>query len=114
SSAQPPAGIPIQEARSETNISYETGIKANLLDHRASLAFDVYYYRVKNQQLTAVGGNSNVSELVNAQKTFGRGAEIDLEIHPVTNLTFNFSGSFNYTKIDDPGLSTTVCFSCTV
>jgi iron complex outermembrane receptor protein len=111
---QPAAGIPIQEARSETNISYETGIKANLLDHRASLAFDVYYYRVKNQQLTAVGGNSNVTELVNAQKTFGKGAEIELEVHPVTNLTFNFSGSFNYTKIDDAGLTTAVCFACTV
>jgi iron complex outermembrane recepter protein len=111
---EPAAGIPIQEARSEKNISYETGVKGDVLEHRASFAFDVYYYHVKNQQLTAVGGNANVTQLVNARDTYGKGAEIELEAHPLTNLTLNFSGSFNYTKIDDPTLTTAVCFSCTV
>jgi iron complex outermembrane receptor protein len=110
----PAPGIPIQVARQEKNISYETGIKADLFDHRARLAFDVYYYDIKDQQLTAVGGAANESELINAQKTVGKGAELDFETHPLPNVTFNLSGSYNGTRIEDPRLSVATCFSCTV
>ena len=48
-SAGPPP-LPVQIARSEDNISYETGIKAEMFERRASIAFDVYYFNVSHQQ----------------------------------------------------------------
>ena len=73
------AAVPITVADAETIMSYEAGIKADLLNRRARVAFSVYDFDVKNQQLTVVGGNSNVNRLINAAKTKGRGAELDFE-----------------------------------
>jgi len=109
-SAGPPA-IPVQIARSEDNISYETGIKAEMFDRKASIAFDVYYFNVSHQQLTAVGGASNVTQLLNAEHTIGKGAELDFQVHPLTNLQVNVSGSYNYTRIEDPQLAVAPCFN---
>lgn len=71
--------MPITVADAETILSYEAGIKADLFNRRARVAFSVYDFDVKNQQLTVVGGNSNVNRLINAAKTKGRGAELDFE-----------------------------------
>ena len=106
----PAAGLAVQVAGSEKIISYETGLKADLLDHKARVSWDVYYYDVKDQQLTAVGGNSNTIKLINAQKTVGKGAELELELHPFAGLTFNLSGSYNDTRIEDPSLGVAPCF----
>jgi iron complex outermembrane recepter protein len=101
----------IQVARSENNISYETGIKADLFDHRARATFDVYYYDVSHQQLTAVGGSSNQTALINAAHTIGKGAELDLEAHLLPNLVLNVSGSLNDTRIEDKTLAVNQCFN---
>jgi iron complex outermembrane receptor protein len=101
---EPGAGIGIQVTRAETTISYEAGIKADLFEHKARVAFDGFYYDVSNQQLSAVGGGSNVTQLINATHTIGYGSELEFEAHPVSNLTFNFSSSLNITRIDDPSL----------
>jgi iron complex outermembrane receptor protein len=101
----------IQVARSETNTSYEAGIKAELFDRRARVAFDVFYYDVSNQQLTAVGGSSNQTALINAAHSIGKGAELDFEARPVPNLSVNLSGSFNQTRIDDKNLAVGPCFN---
>jgi iron complex outermembrane recepter protein len=106
----PAAGLPVQVARSEKVISYETGVKADLFDHKARLSWDVYYYDVKNQQLTAVGGAANTIQLINAQKTVGKGSELEFEFHPISNVTFNLSGSYNDTRIEDPTLAVAPCF----
>ena len=105
----PPLGI--QVARSEDNISYELGIKAQTADRRASVAFDVYYYDVSHQQLTAVGGTTNVVQLINAQDTIGKGAELELHLAPVPRLNLSLSGAYNYTRIEDPTLAVTPCFN---
>ena len=111
---EPAAGIPVQVAKAEKNISYEVGVKADLWDRKARLSWDVYLYDVKDQQLTAAGGAlTNVVRLLNAQKTIGKGSEFELELHPLSNLTFNLSGSFNQTRIEDPSLEVSPCFSCT-
>ena len=106
--------LPIQVAAPEDVTSYETGVKANLFDHRASLAFDVFYYDVEHQQLTAVGGTSNQTQLINAKRTIGDGAELDFKAHPTDHLTVSLSGSYNNTKIEDPSLNVGVCAQCTV
>jgi iron complex outermembrane receptor protein len=108
-SGPPPLGI--QVAASEDNISYELGIKAQTADNRASIAFDVYYYDVSHQQLTAVGGSTNVVQLINAQDTIGKGAELELHVAPVEHLTMSLAGSYNYTRIEDPTLAVAPCFN---
>jgi len=105
----PPLGI--QVANSEDNISYELGVKAETADHRAYLAVDIYYYDVSHQQLSAVGGASNVVKLINAQDTIGKGVELELQLRPLKNLNINFAGSYNYTRIEDPTLAVAPCFN---
>jgi iron complex outermembrane receptor protein len=65
--------------RPETNTSFEAGIKADLFDRRARLAFSVFSYTVKDLQLTAVGGAANANILLNAKKATGQGFELDLQ-----------------------------------
>lgn len=108
------ASVPITVADAETITSYEAGIKADLFQRRARVAFSVYDYDIKNQQLTVVGGDSNVTRLINAAKTKGRGAEFDFEGNVFTGFRVTAGGSYNYTRIDDPTLSVAKCAACTI
>jgi len=102
-------GLGIQTAPSETNISYETGVKADMFDHRARVALDAFYFHVHDQQITIVGGGvSDITQLITAKDTVGYGSELDFEAHPTPNLTFFASGSLNITRIEDPTLTTNV------
>jgi iron complex outermembrane receptor protein len=74
----------------------------------------VYDYTVKDQQLTVVGGNSNVNRLINADKTKGKGAEFDFEAAVTTALRVSAGASYNYTQIRDASLSVNKCAQCTV
>jgi iron complex outermembrane receptor protein len=98
----------------ETNTSYELGVKADLLDQSVRLNFNVYHYEVKDQQLTAVGGANNAVRLLNADKTVGQGAELDLQAYLTPNLLVTLGASFNDTEIKDDGISVGTCFACTV
>ncbi|WDS35094.1 TonB-dependent receptor [Pseudoxanthomonas sp.] len=104
----------VSTADSEKVISYEIGIKADLWDKRARLGFDVFRYDVDGQQLVAVGGAANTAILLNADKTIGQGAELDLEAYVADNLLVTLGSSFNDTRIDDPNLAVAVCVACTV
>jgi iron complex outermembrane receptor protein len=108
------ADVPITVADAETITSYEAGVKADLFERRARVAFSVYDYEIKNQQLTVVGGNSNVNRLINAAKTKGRGAEIDFEGNVFTGFRVTAGASYNFTRIEDPTLSVNKCAACTV
>ena len=95
------AAVPITVADAETILSYEAGIKADLFNRRGRVAFSVYDFDVKNQQLTVVGGNSNVNRLINAAKTKGRGAELDFEGFVTSDFKVTAGGSYNFTEIRD-------------
>ncbi|HBK46770.1 MAG TPA: TonB-dependent receptor [Xanthomonadaceae bacterium] len=110
----PSATAPLTVAEPETVDSFEIGIKSDLFDRRARISFDIYDFRVKNQQLTAVGGESNDVRLLNADKTKARGAEFDFEALLTPNLRVTAGGSYNWTRIEDPNVSVGVCGSCTV
>jgi iron complex outermembrane receptor protein len=107
-----PVGITVADA--ETITSYEGGIKADLFERRARVAFSLYDYDIKNQQLTVVGGNSNVTKLINAKKTAGRGLELDFEGLVTPDLRIGASTSYNFTEIRDPSLSLSKCAACTI
>ena len=99
----------VSTADSETVISYEAGIKADLWDKRARLGFTVFRYDVEDQQIIAVGGGSNIATLLNADKTRGQGFELDLEAYVIDNLLVTLGSSYNDTEIKDNSLAIPVC-----
>ena len=108
-------GDSISVADSETVLSYEAGIKADVWDRRARLNFSVFHYTVDDQQLTAVGGSTNFNTLINAAEATGQGFEADIEAWLTDNLFVTFGGSYNDTEIDDPNLYIAPCGGgCTV
>ena len=98
----------------ETNMSYEVGVKADLMDRIASIYFNLFHYEVKDQQLTAVGGTNNAVRLLNADKTVGQGAELDIQAYLTPKLLVTLGASYNDTEIQDDGISVGTCFACTV
>jgi iron complex outermembrane receptor protein len=101
-------------AEPETNTSLEVGVKADLMDRRAKVYFNVFRYEVKDQQLTAVGGANNAVRLLNAKETVGQGAELDFEAYLTPKLLVTLGASYNDTEINDDGISVGTCFACTV
>ncbi len=101
-------------AEPETNTSFEVGVKADLLNRAASVYFNLFHYEVKDQQLTAVGGASNAVRLLNADKTVGQGAELDVQAYLTPQLLMTLGASYNDTEIEDDSISVGTCFACTV
>ena len=98
----------------ETNTSIEVGVKADLFNRRASLAFDVFSYTVKDLQLTAVGGAANANILLSAKKATGQGFELDFRSYVTDQLLASVGVGYNDTKIKDKGLGVAFCAACTV
>ncbi|MBK9588763.1 MAG: TonB-dependent receptor [Sphingomonadales bacterium] len=94
---------------SETIYSYESGIKADILDGKGRINLNGFYYDLKNAQLTAVGGGVNANRLINAKKVRGYGFELDAEFKPSRNLLLTAGLSYNNTKIRDANLTTAAC-----
>ncbi|MEW6996902.1 TonB-dependent receptor [Colwelliaceae bacterium BS250] len=101
---------------SETINSFETGFKADVLDGRGRVNASVYYFEMEDQQLTAVGGESNSNTLLNADTTSGYGFELDTEWVLTDSIDATFNLSYNNTEIEDSGLEVAACGSgtCTV
>jgi iron complex outermembrane receptor protein len=112
------ASLPSDElvtvANTETVLSWEAGVKSDHFDHRLRIGFSLFRYTVHDQQLTAVGGDANVARLVNADKTVGQGAELDLEALLGENFLVTVGASYNDTEIKDKNLSVFQCAFCTV
>jgi iron complex outermembrane receptor protein len=96
----------VSVANTEKILSYEIGVKTNLMGSRARTNVSVFYYTMDDQQLTAVGGATNVNTLLNADKTTGAGFEADLEYLATPQLLLTAGLSYNKTEIDDPNLGT--------
>jgi len=108
-------GDTLSMADAETVTSYEAGIKSDLFNRRARVAFNVFHYAVKDQQLTAVGGQTNFNRLINADKATGQGFELDAQAYLSDQLLVTVGASLNATKIRDGNLAIAACGSgCTV
>lgn len=94
---------------SETNYSYEAGVKSNILNGMGRVNFATFYYTLKDAQLTAVGGGVNANRLINADKVEGYGFELDAELRPVPQLLLTAGLSYNHTEIKDANLTTAAC-----
>jgi iron complex outermembrane receptor protein len=105
----------VTTAKSEKTMSYEAGIKTLLLDHKLRFNFDLYYFKTKDLQLSAVGGLNNANLLLNADAVKGHGIEAELEARPVQGLTLTGGVSYNLAKIHDNNLTVASCAApCTV
>ncbi len=98
-------------ARSEVIDSIETGFKSELAENTLRLNADIYYYRIKNMQLTAIGGAGNFNQLINAKKGIGYGFETDLEWLAADNFLVTAGFAYNKTEFKDPNLAVPICGS---
>lgn len=102
-------------ADSEIVDSVETGFKSVFLENTARVDGSVFYYEVKDQQLTAVGGTGNVASLLNADKAVGYGFELDSEYFVTPDFVLAASVSYNHTELQDSNVAVPGCGGgCTV
>jgi iron complex outermembrane receptor protein len=102
-------------ARSETTMSYEAGVKSTLADGKLRFNLTGFYFSTDDLQLTAVGGVSNFTTLLNAAKVDGYGFEAELEAKPVQGLSLTAGLSYNQNEIKDPNAFVAGCgANCTV
>jgi iron complex outermembrane receptor protein len=85
-----------------------------LFDRKLRFNLDAYYFKTKNLQLSAVGGNTNANLLLNADAVKGSGFEAELEARPMTGLSLTGGLSYNHTKIHDPNLTVSACGATSV
>ena len=102
-------GDAVTMADTETILSLEGGTKLRLWQQRLHLNLGAFQYFMQDQQLTAVGGETNFNRLVNAEGTIGRGVEAELSFAPITSLEVSAGLSYNQTRIDDPNLAIQGC-----
>ena len=98
-------------ADSETIDSIEAGFKSDFANNRVRLNGAVFYYEVKDMQLSAIGGGGNFVQLVNADKGTGMGFELDGEFLVTDRLMVTAGLSYVDTEIEDDGLTVRACGS---
>lgn len=108
-------GDAITTADSETLTSYEAGLKSTLLNGRIVYNITGFFYKIDDQQLTAIGGAGNFNQLLNADQGEGYGIEAELDIILTENFTLTSGFSWNETEIQDETLTAGICAApCTV
>jgi iron complex outermembrane receptor protein len=105
---------PASAAKSETIMSYELGLKSELMDRRVRLNGAVFAYTIDDPQFSAVGGGSNSNRLINAKKGEAYGLELDSEFVVTPNFVVTAGYSYAHTKIKDSTLAVAPCAACTV
>ena len=98
-------------ADAETINSIEGGFKSDLLDDTLRLNAAAYYYQIDDIQFSAIGGGSNFTALVNADKGVGYGFEVDAQWLATEALTLTAGFSYNNTEIQDDTLTVQPCGS---
>ncbi|NIJ06530.1 iron complex outermembrane receptor protein [Sphingomonas vulcanisoli] len=87
-------------ATSETNTSWEAGVKTAALNNAVHFNVAGFYYTVKNIQLNGNDSNGN-GVLFNGNKGVGYGAEAELQARPTSRLSFTAGFSWLHTEIKD-------------
>ncbi|MEG3164053.1 TonB-dependent receptor [Sphingomonas sp. PB2P19] len=95
-------------AKSETILSWETGIKTKLLDDTLTLNGTIFGYRVSDIQLNGNDANGN-GVLFNADKADAYGFEGEANWRPTRNLTLGLGLSLLHSEIKDTRVYAQVC-----
>ena len=101
----------VSTAKPEVIHSFEAGFKSILMDSRLRFNAAAFYYEVKDQQFTAVGGTGNLIGLINADKGIGKGFEADATWAVSDNFNVTAGFAYNDTEIKDSALAVSVCGS---
>ena len=101
-------------ASSEKIMSYEAGLKSELLDRKVRFNLTGYYYTITDPQFTAIGGADNLVQLVNAEEGRGYGFELDSAFQVNPDFLITAGASWNDTEIQDETLAVGICAQCTV
>jgi len=108
-------GDTVSVADSEEILSVEGGLKSQLFNDRLRINLAGFYYTLSDPQLTAVGGQTNFNQLINAEEAVGSGFEADLRATPLPGLRLTAGVSFNFTEIQDRDLLVSSCAApCTL
>ncbi len=87
-------------ANSETNTSFEAGLKAAALDNAVRFSVAGFYYFVDKIQLNGNDSNGN-GVLFNANKAIGYGVEGEFDVRPTKNFRLTAGLSLLKTRIED-------------
>ncbi len=98
-------------ADSETITSFEVGAKSDLLDDSLRLNGALFYYTIDDIQLSAIGGETQGNQLINADKGVGYGFEVDAEWRATKSLVVGGGFSYNNTELKDQNLLVAPCGS---
>lgn len=104
----------ISIADSETILSFETGVKSDIMDGFGRINASVFYFTMDDQQLTSVGGGNNTARLLNADETVGYGFEVNSEFMLTDSFSVTMSVSYNNTEIKDSDLAVAACKACSI
>ena len=96
--------VEVTTADSETIQSYEIGFKGSYDRFRFNVA--AFHYTIDDMQLVAVGGQSNITSLLNAEEGVGSGIEVEFDFAASENLLLSAGVGWNETEINDSSLST--------
>jgi iron complex outermembrane receptor protein len=95
-------------ANSETDLSWEAGVKSRWFDNRLRFNLTGFYYTVDDIQLNANDSNGN-GVLFNADKAKAYGMEAELDARPVRNLSLTAGLSLLHSEIDDSRVYAQTC-----
>ena len=104
-------GDDVTVADTERIVSVEVGLKVRAWQRRLRLDMAMYRFRLRDQQLTAVGGAVNANRLLNADRTVGQGVEAQMQVLLGRGLQLRAGASYNDTEIVDSGLFVQPCAS---
>ncbi|MFT4046977.1 MAG: TonB-dependent receptor [Solimonas sp.] len=106
-SATQQAGINV--LKPETLTSYEIGAKTSWLDNRLIANVSAFHYVYDDIQINVVTtyNSSPNSQLVNAKRGLGDGAELEFTARPIRNLQLKLSGGYLDARFDDFPVSST-------
>ncbi len=102
-------GNTISSANAERALSYEAGVKMDLLKRRARASLGVFSFTVKDMQLTAGSGAVNQNRLINAARVEGHGVEGEFQANLSDALKLSLGGSYNDVRIKDKALFILPC-----
>jgi iron complex outermembrane receptor protein len=102
-------GSSISIADAERALSYEAGIKQELMQRRARVSVSLFQFRVRDMQLTASSGVINQNRLVNAARVEGQGVEAEFQANLGDAFKVSLGGSYNDVRIKDPALFVLPC-----
>lgn len=107
---------PPSVADAETITSFEVGTKSDLLNNTLRLNAALFYYIIDDIQLSAIGGQTQGNQLINADKGTGYGFEVDFDYRLLPNFSVGGGFSYNKTELKDSNLTVAPCGSglCTV